>query len=67
MKTSEFLRRLERYGVKVDTSKRGSHLKAYYGERRSTIPFHSKEIGKGLYKKILKQLQIDEKDFIEKT
>ncbi|WP_045409978.1 type II toxin-antitoxin system HicA family toxin [Vibrio jasicida] len=55
MKQSEFLKWLESQGVEV---KQGSkHMKLYYRGNQSTFPRHpSKELGKGLEKRIKKQL-----------
>ncbi|RZP88976.1 MULTISPECIES: type II toxin-antitoxin system HicA family toxin [Vibrio] len=55
MKQSEFLKWLESQGVEV---KQGSkHMKLYYCGNQSTFPRHpSKELGKGLEKRIKKQL-----------
>lgn len=56
MKYSEFRRWLKAQGVHFVPAK-GSHFKAYYGDRQTVFPDHgAKEIGEGLRKKILKDL-----------
>ncbi|HBO5298399.1 type II toxin-antitoxin system HicA family toxin [Pseudomonas aeruginosa] len=56
MKYSEFRRWLKAQGVSFEPAK-GSHFKAYYGDRQTIFPDHgAKEIGEGLRKKILKDL-----------
>jgi mRNA interferase HicA len=41
---------------------KGSHLIVRLGDKRSVLPMHgSKELGKGLWKAIIKQLGLEEK------
>lgn len=69
MKPAEFLRRLRRLGRDRGTSAafhpdqgKGSHGTVYFGARRTILKGHG-EIGKGLLAKMLKDLDIDRKDF----
>ncbi|MEO7128005.1 MAG: type II toxin-antitoxin system HicA family toxin [Rhodoferax sp.] len=56
MKTSEFKRFLASKGARfVEGSK---HTKVYLGSKQTMLPRHSKEIGEGLRKSILRQLGI---------
>ncbi len=56
MKTSEFRRFLASKGVSfVEGSK---HTKLYFQGKQSLLPRHSKELGEGLRKSILRQLNI---------
>ncbi|EMC0409893.1 type II toxin-antitoxin system HicA family toxin [Vibrio fluvialis] len=55
MKHSEFLKWLVEQGVEVREGSK--HTKLYYNGRQSTFPRHpAKELGKGLEKRIKKQL-----------
>ncbi|PNG46118.1 MULTISPECIES: type II toxin-antitoxin system HicA family toxin [unclassified Variovorax] len=56
MKTSEFKRFLASKGAKF--AEGAKHTKVYLGGRQCTLPRHSKEIGEGLRKSILRQLEI---------
>ncbi|WP_271273836.1 type II toxin-antitoxin system HicA family toxin [Aliamphritea hakodatensis] len=58
MKQSEFRRWLESQGVEI---KQGTkHLKLYFNGKQSTMPRHpGKEIGEGLRKAIIKQLELN--------
>ncbi|HWE48598.1 MAG TPA: type II toxin-antitoxin system HicA family toxin [Bryobacteraceae bacterium] len=59
MTSNELLRFLERNGCSFAPGK-GSHLKVRSGNRSSVLPMHGKkELGKGLVKKILKDLGIE--------
>jgi mRNA interferase HicA len=55
VKSSEFRRWLVKQGVTFG-DQTGSHLKLFYNGRRSVLPMHAKELGKGLVEAIKKQL-----------
>lgn len=56
MKTSEFKRFLASKGAKfVEGAK---HTKIYVNGKQTTLPRHAKELGDGLRKAILRQLEI---------
>ncbi len=60
MKYSEFRRWLKARGVRFEPAK-GSHFKAYNGDRQTIFPDHgAKEISEGLRKKIIKDLGLTE-------
>lgn len=61
MNSSQAKRFLARYGCTFEPGK-GGHLIVRRGDRKSVLPQHggSKEIGKGLWLAILKQLDIKE-------
>jgi mRNA interferase HicA len=54
MKLSEFKRFLADQGAKFEEGTK--HTKVYLNGKQTTLPRHSKEIGDGLRKAILKQL-----------
>jgi len=60
----KLVRRIGRQnGVEVRFDSRygkGSHGRLYYGERFTTLKDRKKEIGPGLYRKMLRDLGIDE-------
>lgn len=57
MKHSEFKKWLAAQGCTFDSQGKGSHITVYYGNRKTTMPWHpSKEIGNGLMNAIKKQL-----------
>ena len=56
MKTSEFKRFLVAKGVKF--AEGAKHTKLYLDGKQSLLPRHSKELGEGLRKAILRQLNI---------
>lgn len=56
MKTTEFRRWLKQQGVHFVEGRR--HTKLTYNGRHSTLPRHASELGVGLRKAIIKQLQI---------
>jgi mRNA interferase HicA len=56
MKTSEFRRFLASRGVQFAEGAR--HTKLYFNGKQSLLPRHAKELGEGLRKAILKQLNI---------
>jgi mRNA interferase HicA len=60
VKSSEFKRWLARQGVTFGTQA-GSHLRLFYKDRKSILPVHPKELGKGLVETIKKQLGLKEK------
>ena len=55
VKSSEFKRWLEKQGVMILPGK-GSHLHLELEGRRSILPMHSKDLGKGLVATIKRQL-----------
>ena len=56
MKSSEFIKFLQRQGAVFESGK-DSHKKGYLNGRSSVVPNHgAKEIGEGLRQSILKQL-----------
>jgi mRNA interferase HicA len=62
MKAAEFKKFLAKRGCIFETHKGGSgHLTVRRGERVSQLPMHGsrKELGKGLMKKILKDLDLE--------
>ena len=68
MDGTEFIRRAKRYarkkGLKYFYNPRhgtGSHGRLHLGKRITTVP--RKEIGKGLFSAMLKELQIDKEEF----
>jgi mRNA interferase HicA len=61
VKGSEFKRWLAKQGVTFGTQ-RGSHLKLSYQGRRSVMPIHAKELGKGLVEAIKKQLGLKDQE-----
>ncbi len=68
MNGREFIRRARRYARKTRKGFRfdprhgkGSHGTLHVGNRRTTVPY--KEIGAGLLAAMLKDLNIDQKDF----
>ena len=70
MKCAEFIRRTRQYAKRqglefwYDQRKgKGSHGRLFMGDRLTTIKSGNKVIGKGLLHKMLKDLNIDPKDF----
>jgi len=61
VKSSEFKRWLAKQGVTFGAQK-GSHLKLFLSGRRSILPVHDKELGKGLVETIKKQLGLKDKE-----
>jgi mRNA interferase HicA len=60
MNSKQAKRFLAERGCRFEPGK-GSHLIVRLGNRRSVLPMHgSRELGKGLWKAILKQLGIEE-------
>jgi mRNA interferase HicA len=55
VKSSEFKRWLEKQGV-IFMPGKGSHLHLELNGRKSILPMHSKDLGKGLVATIKKQL-----------
>jgi mRNA interferase HicA len=55
VKSSEFKRWLEKQGATFEPGK-GSHLHILLNGRKSVLPMHSKDLGKGLVRAIKKQL-----------
>lgn len=67
MNGAQFIRKVRRIGrrngveVRFDSRHgKGSHGRLYYGERFTTLKDRKKEIGPGLYRKMLRDLGIDE-------
>ncbi|MFL5259281.1 MAG: type II toxin-antitoxin system HicA family toxin [Hyphomicrobiales bacterium] len=62
MNSSQAKRFLARNGCTFEAGK-GGHLIVRLGERKSVLPMHGakKELGKGLWLKILKDLGLNEK------
>jgi mRNA interferase HicA len=70
MRSAEFIRRVRQYSKRqglefyYDPRRgKGSHGRLFMGERLTTIKSSNKTIGKGLLRKMLKDLDIDPKDF----
>ena len=59
--SNEFKRWLAKQGVTFGDQK-GSHLKLFYQGRRSVLPMHTKELGKGLLETVKKQLGLKDKE-----
>ena len=62
MNAQELKRYLAKKGCKFETHRGGSgHLTVRRGNRKSQLPMHGgrKELGKGLVKRILKQLGLE--------
>jgi mRNA interferase HicA len=61
MKSNQAKRYLAKRGATFESG-RGGHLIVFLSGRRAVLPQHggSKEIGKGLWRTILKQLEIEE-------
>jgi mRNA interferase HicA len=67
MKSAELMRKLPKAakarGVKfTSVPGKGSHFKVSFGDRRTIIPQHNKELGQGLLRAILKDLGLKEDD-----
>ena len=67
MNGAQFIRKVRRIGrrngveVRFDSRHgKGSHGRLYYGERFTTLKDRKKEIGPGLYRKMRRDLGIDE-------
>jgi len=67
MNGNEFIKKVKRLGKDNDIEVRleqqrgkGSHATLYYGDKYTIIKDRKKEIGKGLYKAMMKQLGIEE-------
>jgi mRNA interferase HicA len=59
MKSSEFLREIKRKGWIFQRRGKGSHLIFEKNGRQSVVPDHgSKELGKGLERKLRKEMQL---------
>jgi len=70
MRCAEFIRRARQYSKRQDLEfcydprrGKGSHGRLLIGDRLTTIKSGNKVIGKGLLRKMLKDLNIDPKDF----
>lgn len=70
MRAAEFMRRVrnwaKRNGVDVEFNAargKGSHGTLYVGERKTTVKSRNHEIGAGLLRKMLSDLDIDKADF----
>ena len=63
MNSNQAKRYLARRGCSFESGK-GGHLIVRRGNRKSVLPMHggSKELGMGLWRKILKDLGLDEED-----
>ena len=66
----EFIKRAKRYGKDrnllvefVARHGKGSHGRLYVGQRFTTMKDRKKEIGPGLYRAMLSQLDINPEDF----
>lgn len=69
MNGAEFIRRIAELGRERGVTVRfearhgkGSHGRLYYGERFTTVKDRKKEIGKGLWRAMLKQLGLTRHD-----
>jgi len=61
MNAAELKKLLKKYGCRFENHKGGSgHQTVYRGDKKTVIPIHgsSKELGRGLVNKILKDLGI---------
>jgi predicted RNA binding protein YcfA (HicA-like mRNA interferase family) len=67
LRAKEVVRALERAGFYIH-HQTGSHARLFHKSRsdlRVTVPIHSKDLPVGLVKRILKQAQLSEKEFIK--
>jgi mRNA interferase HicA len=65
MKAKEFIKRLKRAGVEIIEGGKGSHVRLFYNNRKTTIPFHgSKDVDPVFLKEICKQLGLDPKEIL---
>lgn len=64
LKPRELIRALERMGFRVLRKSRGSHWQFEHPDgRRTTIPVHKgQDIGPGLLRKILRDIELDVED-----
>ena len=69
MNSKQFIHSIRRLGrkrglaVSLDKDRgKGSHAVIYFGSRRTTLPTHRGDIGKGLLGKLCKQLGITRDD-----
>ena len=69
MNSKQFIHSIRRLGrkrglaVSLDKDRgKGSHAVIYFGRRRTTLPAHRGDIGKGLLGKLCKQLGITRDD-----
>ena len=64
LKPRELIRALERMGFRLLRKSRGSHQQFEHPDgRRTTVPVHKgRDIGPGLLRKILRDIEIDAKD-----
>jgi predicted RNA binding protein YcfA (HicA-like mRNA interferase family) len=61
----EVIRKLRRAGFQEFPGK-GSHRKLVHADGRfMVVPFHSKELSRGLFKAILKQAGLSDEEYIE--
>ena len=66
LKAREVIKVLKRMGF-FELRRRGSHIFFKHSDGRSTVvPYHSKEdIGKGLFRQILKDIEIEPEEFFK--
>jgi predicted RNA binding protein YcfA (HicA-like mRNA interferase family) len=67
LRAKEVVRALERAGFYIH-HQTGSHARLFHQSKsdlRVTVPIHSKDIPVGLVKRILKQAQLTEEEFIK--
>lgn len=67
MKPREMIKVLEKFGFFIRRQS-GSHvfMKNSMTNRTTVVPFHAKDINRGILFEILKQAGITQKDFLEK-
>ena len=67
IKPRQLIRALEKRGFQLLRKSKGSHWQFEYPDgRRTTVPVHKgKDIGPGLMRKILRDIEVDVKEFRE--
>ena len=62
MKPREVVRALERMGFRLQRKSRGSHWQFEHPDgRRTTVPIHrGRDLGPGLLRKILRDIEVDQ-------
>ena len=67
IKSRELIRALEKMGFLLLRKSKGSHWQVEHPDgRRTTVPVHKgKDIGPGLMRKILRDIEVDVKEFRE--
>ena len=62
-KPEEVLRKLKRIGFEEEPGKGSHRIVLHPDGRRTVIPFHRKELKKGTYQKILKDIGLSEEEY----